>query len=448
MSSFKRKNPAKVKATSHTGTRVSAASSSTVNVSTGISSLDDLLGGGLPLSCTLVVAAPDLHSSYGQLIQKYYASEGLASGHHVCVIDSDPEAFIQDAMWYPKSMLQQKEDLKAVATDEEEDGPSNEKVKIAWRYEQMKQFQTTVNDQTSDDFCHVFDLTNRLPQSVVDEARSSGKLSFVEPDPSLAAPFIATATKRIETLLKNDSSLPIRLCIPSLGSPLCWGDLKSQDILSFLNRLRSLLRAYPHASASITLAPQLSEDQWGGPGWLHKVGWVADAAISMAAFSADLALSSIFPSHHGIVRLLSLPAPTTLVPPSDRFSILRGLSSSSSVFGGSGENNLAFKCTRKRLIFETLHLDLEGGVSERRTTAPSSATTTETGLPATKSIGNQRISGAKIDIELEGAQMPIVAPSDPEAGNATISTPESSSKPKREKKKVAFFSERPDVYDY
>jgi elongator complex protein 4 len=143
MSSFKRKNPAKAKATSYTGTRISAASSSTINVSTGISSLDDLLGGGLPLSCTLVVAAPDLHSSYGQLVQKYYASEGLASGHRVCIIDSDPEAFIKDAMWHPKSMLQQKD---PVASDEE-DGQSNEKVKIAWRYEQMKQFQTTVNDQ-------------------------------------------------------------------------------------------------------------------------------------------------------------------------------------------------------------------------------------------------------------------------------------------------------------
>lgn len=147
MSSFKRKNPAKIKAISYTGTRVSAASSSTINVSTGISSLDDLLGGGLPLSCTLVVAAPDLHSSYGQLVQKYYAAEGLASGHRVCIFDSDPEAFIKDAMWYPKSMLQQKDDLKALVSDEEEDGPSNEKVKIAWRYEQMKQFQTTVNDQ-------------------------------------------------------------------------------------------------------------------------------------------------------------------------------------------------------------------------------------------------------------------------------------------------------------
>lgn len=34
---------------------------------------------------------------------------------------------------------------------------------------------------------------------------------------------------------------------------------------------------------------------------------------------------------------------------------------------GGRENNIAFKCTRKRLVFETHHLDAEGGVSERRT---------------------------------------------------------------------------------
>jgi len=35
---------------------------------------------------------------------------------------------------------------------------------------------------------------------------------------------------------------------------------------------------------------------------------------------------------------------------------------------GGGENNLAFKCTRKRFVIETHHLDVEGGVGERRTT--------------------------------------------------------------------------------
>ena len=29
-------------------------------------------------------------------------------------------------------------------------------------------------------------------------------------------------------------------------------------------------------------------DAWGGPGWIQKVGWLTDAAISMRAFGGEL----------------------------------------------------------------------------------------------------------------------------------------------------------------
>lgn len=153
----------------------------------------------------------------------------------------------------------------------------------------------------------------------------------------------------------------------------------------------------------------------------------------------------MFPSHHGILRLLSLPSPHTLVPPSDRFSSLRGLASSSSAFGGTGENNLAFKCTRKRLVFETLHLDLEGGVSERRTTAPSS-TPIVIETQSTSGKQDHGRTGAKIDIQLEGGEEPIAAVSAQTEASPTIQPPEAKSK--KPKKKVAFFSDRPEVYDF
>lgn len=79
---------------------------------------------------------------------------------------------------------------------------------------------------------------------------------------------------------------------------------------------------------------------------------------------ADPSLSLTFPSHHGLVHVHRLPAPLSLRSASDRSSTLRGISTVS----GGGENNLAFKCTRKRVVIETHHLDVEGGVGERRTT--------------------------------------------------------------------------------
>lgn len=124
----------------------------------------------------------------------------------------------------------------------------------------------------------------------------------------------------------------------------------------------------------------------------------------------------MFSAHHGLVHIHRLPAPHTLVAPSDRFSALRGLTS-------SGENNLAFKCMRKRVVFETLHLDVEGGVGERRTTAPRAAPRAEAG-DATARVSVEHVQS--IDLDLEG----------PPRHKASA------------KKKVAFHSDRPDVYDF
>jgi elongator complex protein 4 len=142
----------------------------------------------------------------------------------------------------------------------------------------------------------------------------------------------------------------------------------------------------------------------------------------------------MFPSHHGLLHIHTLPAPHSLLPPSDKFSTLRGLSASAASAGGSGENNLTFKCTRKRLIFETLHLDIEGGVGERRTTPSTIA------LPANTSSeghdGQTAKAVAAVEVTLEDVK--------PEKGS--VKEPEW--KPKKERKKVAFQSDRPDLYDF
>ena len=144
MSSFKRKATGKQTLPSYPGTRISPASNLTLITSTGISSLDDILGGGLPLSCSLVFAAPDFHSSYGELVQKYFIAQGLASGHRICVVGQDVGGFVEDVMWLSKSQLSA---WNASESDVDEDqADQSQKVKIAWRYEKMKQFQTTVGN--------------------------------------------------------------------------------------------------------------------------------------------------------------------------------------------------------------------------------------------------------------------------------------------------------------
>lgn len=148
MSTFKRKSNS-ITAGVQTGTRTSPFSSSTVLTSTGIASLDDILGGGLPLSSSLLVIAPDTHSSYGELVQKYFISQGLASGQKVCVVDGEPGRFISECMWHSDGTS-----TPSVTTGGDDKDDSNEidheaKVEIAWRYEHLKPFSTSASGSKS-----------------------------------------------------------------------------------------------------------------------------------------------------------------------------------------------------------------------------------------------------------------------------------------------------------
>lgn len=140
--------------------------------------------------------------------------------------------------------------------------------------------------------------------------------------------------------------------------------------------------------------------------------------------SANPSLLAQFPSHHGLVHISTLPAPHTVLAPSDKLSTLRGLLASPSGAGG-GENNLAFKCMRKRMIFETLHLDLEGGVGERRTTPTPNAWVNAAN--ANQKEGNKGDPVVKIRLEEGGP------------GSAVASLP------RKKKKVVGFASERPEI---
>lgn len=448
--SFKRRIPSN-HANSPPGTRISPSSPSTVLISTGVPSLDDVLGGGLPLSCSSVVLAPDNHSAYGDLVQKYFVSQGIACGQQVCIVDDDGPSFARGCMW------------TSVVNNEEDDGSrfaqSDERIKIAWRYEKMKTFQTTVASGSSskDDYCHSFDLSSHIPESVIQDASDTNRLIIlgVHVDENVKAS-ITRLLGNIQDVLSVSSSETalMRLCIPALGSAQ-WGDIEPADVLYFLHSLRRLLRRYPRACASISLAPHICSEAWGGHGWIHKVGWLTDAAISMSGFGGNPSLVALFPSHHGLVQIHKLPAPQTILPASDKYSTLRGLSSSAGANAGSGENNLAFKCTRKRLILETIHLDVEGGVTERRTTPSTNNAISLNAGPVNEMTdehaSNKGRSHAALEVEFERA---VAVTADPQGSQALASSRSAAldatttPKVKRPRKKVAFQSDRPDLYDF
>ncbi len=253
MSAFKRTTP-----TRHAspGTRSYPGSPSTTVVSTGIPSLDDILGGGLPLSCSLLTAAPDAHSSYGELVQKYYVAQGLVKGHGVLLIHHDGQDFAKGCMW-----------TSGTSSEDDEVDHGQSTIKIAWRYEEMKPFQTTVSPQfvalsrlsvcppddlltfrsprsssSSQDFCSTLDLTSRVPQSLIDRTIATKQLRVLDAVHQTATSII----QHIEqALADSSSSTPFRICVPSFGS-LEWGDVtsavgfKTPSLLPFSSHIPSV----------------------------------------------------------------------------------------------------------------------------------------------------------------------------------------------------------------
>ena len=128
MSAFKRRTTSKQPPLPR-GARPSPGSPTTTITSTGIPSLDDILGGGLPLSCSLLVLAPDAHTAYGELVVKYFAAQGLACGQRICVVDPHPDAFLAECMWTPSASAAPTPTAHASPSppaDEDEDAPGAE----------------------------------------------------------------------------------------------------------------------------------------------------------------------------------------------------------------------------------------------------------------------------------------------------------------------------------
>jgi elongator complex protein 4 len=180
MSSFK-KRIAKNTPEPPSGTRVSSYNGA-VLLSTGVASVDDILGGGSPLGSILLVEE-DRDTSYAKLLLKYWIAQGLCCpGQRVVVVsnglDQPPEdivsklPFSEDAAatQQPASSISTSTSTGDAGTDDEDEtlaAGARESMKIAFRYESMKKFETSVGKRSTTQgseavYCSTYDLSKSL----------------------------------------------------------------------------------------------------------------------------------------------------------------------------------------------------------------------------------------------------------------------------------------------
>ena len=125
----------------------------------------------------------------------------------------------------------------------------------------------------------------------------------------------------------------------------------------------------------------------------------------------------------------------------------------------AGDNNLAFKLRRRKLVVETLHLDVEGGVGERRTTPSKSTSTVQETSDRVRQAnvdherdmhghGEEHDHSHDHDHDHDSQTVKIEAPRVRFGGDSTPSTTGTPKKTHKGPRRVAFQSDKPELYDF
>ncbi|XP_075693854.1 elongator complex protein 4 isoform X2 [Rhinoderma darwinii] len=358
--SFRRKVRGKLPAIR--GTRPSVHNGQLL-VSSGVPSMDHILGGGLAVG-TLLLIEEDTYSTYSNLLLKYFLAEGVISGHEVFIASASdiPHKILKD---FPAPLTDEipKQDDKKNVT--EEPGSTEDTMKIAWRYQNLPKLECVSLSSTR--FGHYYDISKTMSTDMLQSAKTH---SFYLPNVTPLDEIYGSSgemtcdyfqlLQSIQSVVHQggfDGSNPqkgqkniLRIGIQSLGSVL-WGDdicthegpHNLHSLTRFLYALRGLLRSSLSACV-ITMPTHLIQNK----AIIARVRNLSDTVVGLESFiGSERESNPLYKDYHGLFLVHKIPRLNSLI--SD----------------GSDTKDLAFKLKRKMFSIERLHLppDLSDTVS-------------------------------------------------------------------------------------
>lgn len=315
-------------------------------ISTGIPSLDQILGGGLAVGTVLLIEE-DTYGNYSRCMLKYFCAEAVMTGHSLLLVsnDTDPDGLLKEL---PGPIVDDpREEAK-----QDEGGGDSEHMKIAWRYRHLPKFQSS---PTAVKFGHYYDLTKTMEEDLVKTVQVSCFTTSCSNDANTVKqnannPNYNQLLQNIqshiesggfETGVVSEKRNILRIAIHSLGSPL-WGenggitptDDYNPALLRFLLGLRALMRS-AYAACVITIPTHLFCDEV----YIHKLERFCDTVVEVDSFvGSDKEKNPVYKDYHGLFHIKQLPSLNSLT-----CNMPETL-------------DLAFKLRRKKFTIEKLHL--------------------------------------------------------------------------------------------
>ncbi|KAF7665000.1 hypothetical protein LDENG_00156690 [Lucifuga dentata] len=358
--SFQKKTRSKL--ISIPGTRPSVQNGQLL-VSTGVTSLDYLLGGGLAVGTVLLIEE-DRYDSYSRMILKYFLAEGVVCRHElfVAAAQDNPDDILQEL---PAPILDDIAIHKPVEQQRLfcEPQDSVDAMKIAWRYQNLPKVQSAL--ASSSRFGHYYDVSKTMEPEILQTAKCH---RFNVPEhPTQSSPTHSPMLESYTALLKSlqeviykegfdvatamsKSRNILRIGLHSLGSAL-WGDdlcccdnpRHSHALTTFLYGLRSLLRS-SLSVAVVTVPSHLIQNR----ALMDSITRLCDNAIALESFKgSERETNPLYKDYHGLLHVRQVPHLNCL---SSQFP---------------DHKDLAFKLKRKQFSIERMHLppDLSERVS-------------------------------------------------------------------------------------